>query len=211
MLVRVIAAVLMVSGMGWVLLRVAETKAAWREPIGRGEKRAIELELPAGQMVAVQVDQVEIGLTLSVVGPGGRVVKGGDRGGFGRETLLFETKTAGEYEVVVQADTQGPRRGHFALAGVNQWRMRASEEAGLRGQALLVEAADLEGRLTGETRERAVELYGEAAREFRAGGWHQLEGVAKNSEGRALDRGGAAGRGVPALRGGAGDPGEDRG
>jgi len=110
----IVAIVVLVSlscGLFWL----AESPTARRTAIGRGEKHTIRVSLPAGQMVVVGVDQFEIDLTLSASYPGGRVVQRGDRGPYGRETLLFVTESGGSYSVNIEADPKGSLRGQYEL------------------------------------------------------------------------------------------------
>ena len=170
------------------LIWLAETPAAWEEPIGRGETRAVRMQLAAGQMVAVTVEQAEIDLTLSVEYPDGRWVEGSDRGAYGRETLLFVTGAEGDYTVEIQANPVGAREGRYRLSSVESRRVRESDEGALRAQDLFVQATGLDRLATADGQERARKLYRAAAELFRQGGYEELAAHAKNLEGRALDR-----------------------
>lgn len=185
---RGVAAFVVVAGIAGGLVWLAESPAAWVEPIGAAQTRALRLRLAAGQMVAVGVGQAEIDLTLAAEYPDGRWVEGSDRGEFGREVLLFATDLEGEYTVHIQANATRARKGGYWVNLLEIRRVRESDHGALKAQSLFVQAADLERRASAENQERARKLYGEAAALFLAGGYDQLAANAKNFEGRALDR-----------------------
>lgn len=184
---RCFAAVVLVTGMAGGLVWLAESAAAWREPIGRGETRMIRVHVPAGQTVVAGIEQFEIDLTLSAEYPDGRVVEGSDRGPYGRETLLFVTDAEGDYAVTIRANGAGSLQGQYGLDFLEYRRTRESDFAAIKAQELFVQAEELERRVSAVNQERARALYGEAAGLFRAGGVAELEAQAKNFEGRALD------------------------
>ena len=130
---RCFAAVVVVTGMAGGLVWLAESAAAWREPIGRGEIRTIRVHVPAGQTVAAGIEQFEIDLTLSAEYPDGRVVEGSDRGPYGQETLLFATDAEGDYAVTIRANGAGSLQGQYGLAFLEYRRTRETDFALRRG------------------------------------------------------------------------------
>ncbi len=186
--IRSAGAAAVLSGLSAGLLWLAESPAVWRQPMERGEKRAIAVHVAAGQAVVATVEQWEIDLTLWVRHPDGRVVRGADRGPFGLETLLFVAEVEGDYTLNVEAGAQGSKGGEYALRGLEVRRGGAAERAGVEAQERFARAEELERQPTGENQARARALYGEAAALFRASGLSVFEAQAISNEGRALDR-----------------------
>ncbi|MBI4893512.1 MAG: PPC domain-containing protein, partial [Acidobacteria bacterium] len=169
------------------LVWLSESPGAWRTPIRRGERRTLALQAEAGTTVRVSVEQWEINLTLAVVDPDGREVQGGDRGAFGREVLVFEAPSAGEYQLAVQAQKLGSERGAFRVLAVESRRTSPADRAALQGQEKFVRATELDKAGGTERLEKARVLYGDAAALYHSGELVWLEAQSKSAEGRLLE------------------------
>ena len=183
-------ATISISSLAAALVWLAPGPTTVRSAIHRGETRSIRLPFPAGHTVVVTVDQFEIDLALSARLPDGRTVEGGDRGPYGRETLLFLTDVAGSYEVNIHASASGSKRGEFLLQVTQDRPMRPEDLSGLRAQSLFAEATALESKVTAENQQKQIRLYGEAAALYRAAHLTEAEATARNHQARILDRSG---------------------
>ena len=137
----------------------------------------VEVEAEGSWLVAAQQQGIDLELTISRSTDPPLITVNNPLGRHGREALVVELNTAGEFQIEVKPAAQFVPAGRYRIEVTPLPDSNLQERMWLEAERAMSEAARLSGEATGESQQKALEIY-LATRDL----WRELGQVHREAE-----------------------------
>lgn len=153
--------------------------------IAGGESHTYQIQIAAGQFVRFRLDQRSLNSRLNLTAPDGKQLAEINLTDAGEpESLAFEAKLTGIYELTVRGDGTAMMRGAYRLEATVQANATAQDLKYLAAQALLLEAQEL-NKQSPKTAAQEIEKLEQSLSIWRELGAHPWDALTLNRIGKA--------------------------
>jgi CHAT domain-containing protein/Flp pilus assembly protein TadD len=166
-----------------------EPGTAVEKTLAGGATDSYEIHAEAGQFLHAVVDQLGIDVALTLYDPAGKQIATMDspNGAFGPEQISTVADASGMYRLEIASGDKNAPAGRYRVSASPPRPPTDADRARIAGERAFVEAVQLGGQSSADSRKRAIDKYEETLPLWRAAGDAYEESVALTSIGETYE------------------------